>query len=183
MFFARVPILVEGLEDVAYITTELHLTEGWSEFRRLGCHLIPVNGKCNLIKPLAIAIELGLPVFVIFDADGDNQRADQRTKHERDNRALLALLQSSEAPFPSGNVFGTNHAVWPTNFGEVVKADFGDAYEGLANAARVEYAHEGNLEKNELFIAEWVSAGHQAGISSTTLQHLCKAILDYARAA
>lgn len=35
MFFARVPVLVEGLEDVSYITTELHLADQWSEFRRL----------------------------------------------------------------------------------------------------------------------------------------------------
>jgi len=36
MFFARVPVLVEGLEDISYITTELHLSGNWSEFRRLG---------------------------------------------------------------------------------------------------------------------------------------------------
>jgi len=73
MFFARVPVLVEGLEDVSYITTELHLSGQWSEFRRLGCHLIPANGKDKLIKPLAIAREMGIPVFTIFDADGDTE--------------------------------------------------------------------------------------------------------------
>ncbi len=45
MFFARVPILVEGLEDASYITTALHHFGQWSEFRRLGCHIIPVNGN------------------------------------------------------------------------------------------------------------------------------------------
>jgi putative ATP-dependent endonuclease of the OLD family len=41
MFFARVPILVEGLEDVSCITTELHLADQWQEFRRLGCFACP----------------------------------------------------------------------------------------------------------------------------------------------
>ena len=183
MFFARVPVLVEGLEDVSYITTELHLANQWSEFRRLGCHLIPVNGKDKLIQPLAIAVELGLPVFVVFDADGDTLRPDHRTKHERDNRALLHLLGQNHAPFPSACILGTNHAIWPTNLGVVVRADFAMNYQPLVNAARSQYENEGGLEKNDLFIAHWVSAGRQAGHASPTLQRLCAAILDFAKLA
>lgn len=181
MFFARAPVLVEGLEDVSYITTELHLSELWSEFRRLGCHLIPVNGKDKLIQPLAIAVELGLPVFTVFDADGDTVRPDHRTKHERDNRALVALLGAAHAPFPADSVVTANHAIWQTNLGDAVKADFGANYERLTNAARVSYAHEGGLEKHDLFIAEWVTAGRSEGLASPTLQRLCTAILEFAR--
>ncbi len=35
MFFAHTPILVEGLEDISYITTALHISGLWPEFRRL----------------------------------------------------------------------------------------------------------------------------------------------------
>lgn len=181
MFFARAPVLVEGLEDVSYITTELHLSEQWSEFRRLGCHLIPVNGKDKLIQPLAIAVELGFPVFTVFDADGDTERLDHRTKHERDNRALIVLLGAAHAPFPAADVVAANHAIWQTNLGDAVKADFGANYERLTNAARVSYAHEGGLEKHDLFIAEWVTAARSEGLASPTLQRLCNAILDFAR--
>jgi putative ATP-dependent endonuclease of the OLD family len=181
MFFARIPVLVEGLEDVSYITTQLHLDNKWSEFRRLGCHLIPVNGKDKLIQPLAIAIELGLPIFVMFDADSDTTRADHRIKHERDNRALCALLDQAHPAFPVHNIVGTNHAIWPTNLGDVVKADFGEHYDRLANAARAHYAHEGGLEKHDLFIAEWVSAGREEGHASTSLAQLCDAIVEFAR--
>lgn len=183
MFFARVPVLVEGLEDVSYITTELHLSNQWSEFRRLGCHLIPVNGKDKLIQPLAIAVELGLPVFVVFDADGDTQRADHRTKHERDNQALIRLLGQAYPPFPSESIVTANHAIWSTNFGAMVRADFGAQYEPLANAARARYGNEGGLEKHDLFIADWVAAGRRAGHASSTLQNLCTAILAFARVA
>jgi hypothetical protein len=181
MFFARAPVLVEGLEDVSYITTELHLSGQWSEFRRLGCHLIPVNGKDKLIQPLAIAVELGFPVFTVFDADGDTQKPEHRTKHERDNRALIALLGAAHAPFPAASVIAANHAIWQTNLGDAVKADFGANYERLTNAARVSYAQEGRLEKHDLFIAEWVTAGRTEGLASPTLERLCNAILDFAR--
>lgn len=181
MFFARVPVLVEGLEDVSFITTELHLSNQWSEFRRLGCHLIPVNGKDKLIQPLAIAVELGLPVFVVFDADGDTTRTDHRIKHERDNRALLNLLNLAHPPFPAACVVNANHAIWPTNLGLVVKTDFAEHYEPLANAARARYGNEGGLEKHDLFIADWISAGRDAGHTSMNLQRLCTAILAFAR--
>jgi predicted ATP-dependent endonuclease of OLD family len=182
MLFARIPVLVEGLEDVSYITTELHLGGQWSEFRRLGCHLIPVNGKDKLIQPLAIAGELGLPIFVVFDADGDTQRPDHRSKHERDNLALMKLIGPVYAPFPDAPVIAANHAIWPTNLGAMVKVDFAEHYDQLANAARARYEHEGGLEKHDLFIAEWLAAGRKAGHASATLQRLCAAILDFARA-
>lgn len=182
MFFARVPVLVEGMEDVSYITTELHLAGQWSEFRRLGCHLIPVNGKDRLIQPLAIATTLGLPAFVIFDADGNVQREDQLPKHERDNRALIRLLDVDYQPFPVSHVIGRNCAVFPTNLGDAVKADFGDDFDRLANAARARYGNEGGLEKHDLFIAEWVSSGRESGLASPTLKLLCDAILAFARA-
>ena len=183
MFFARVPVLVEGLEDVSYITTELHLANQWSDFRRLGCHLIPVNGKDKLIQPLAIAVELGIPAFVVFDADGDTLRQEHRRKHERDNQALIRLLARTYTPFPDACIVTANHAIWTTNLGSTVKADFAEHYEPLANAARTRYGNEGGLEKHDLFIADWVSAGRRAGHSSPTLRRLCTAILDFARAA
>jgi hypothetical protein len=140
-----------------------------------------VNGKDKLIQPLAIAVELGLPVFTVFDADGDTQRQDHRIKHERDNRALIALLGAAHAPFPAATVVAASHAIWRTNLGDAVKADFGVNYERLTKAARVSYAHEGGLEKHELFIAEWVTAGRSEGLASPTLQGLCNAILAFAR--
>ena len=181
MFFVRVPVLVEGQEDVAYITSELHLSNQWSEYRHLGCHLIPVNGKSNLIKPLAIAQELELPVFTIFDADGDTKGKDHRTRHKRDNKALISLLDVNYEPFPSENIIEKNHAIWKTNIGSVVKTEFGNHYDQVVESARVHYAHEGVLEKNEFFISEWLNIAREKGIKSQTLQQLCTAILDFAR--
>lgn len=181
MFFARLPILVEGLEDASYITTALHLSGQWAEFRRLGCHIIPVNGKDKLIQPVAIAKGLGIPAFVVFDADGDIARADHRIKHERDNKALIRLLGSEAAPFPTANTFGTDYVIWQNNLTHTVDAEFGPECSAYKEASRVHYAHEGGLEKHDLFIADWLSAAHADGKTSSTLSALCTAILKYAK--
>jgi len=77
---------------------------------------------------------------------------------------------------------GANHAIWPTNLGAAVKQDFAEHYEQLVNAARARYGNEGGLEKHDLFIADWVTAGRDSGHQSPTLQRLCTAILEFARA-
>jgi energy-coupling factor transporter ATP-binding protein EcfA2 len=180
MFFSRVPILVEGLEEVAYITTQLHVSGKWHEFRRLGCHLVPVNGKDKLIQPLAIAIELGLPAFVIFDADGDVEKEERRKRHAVDNRTLLALLGIDSPPFPPAHLWGDNHAVWQTTLTQTIKDDFGPEYSRFTEPARVNYAQEGGLEKNSLFIADWLTAATAGGCVTPTLVRLCDFILAFA---
>ncbi|OGU06305.1 MAG: hypothetical protein A2X82_04380 [Geobacteraceae bacterium GWC2_55_20] len=181
MFFAHTPILVEGLEDISYITTELHVSGLWPEFRRLGCHLIPVNGKDKLIQPLAMAVELGLPVFIVFDADTDTQKPEHRVQHERDNRALMSLLGVNENPFPDSNIMGHNHAIWQTNITKTVKADFPAVdYSRITEAARLNYAQESGIDKNHLFIADWVTAASDENLRSQTLNSLCRAIINFA---
>jgi predicted ATP-dependent endonuclease of OLD family len=182
MFFTRIPVLVEGLEDVSYLTTQLQLSGLWPEFRRLGCHIIPVNGKDKLIQPLAISAELGLPSFVVFDADGDTVRPEHRVKHERDNQALMTLLGSPHPPFPAGNVTGDNFTVWESNLTNTVKADFPEAdYMRITNATRLNYAQEGGLEKNHMFVAEWLSTAHSENLQSGSLNALCQSIIEHAR--
>jgi putative ATP-dependent endonuclease of OLD family len=181
MFFTRIPVLVEGLEDASYITTALHLSGQWADFRRLGCHIIPVNGKDKLIQPLAIAKELGVPVFVVFDADGDTKRSDHRMLHESNNKALMHLLNVTADSFPPTNVLGHDHAIWSTNLTQIIEADFGADCNKYKEAVRLHYAQEGGLEKHDLFIADWLSEAHADGKSATTLAALCTAILTYAQ--
>ena len=54
MFFTRRLILVEGLEDVAYLLSCLNLLDKAHEFRRLGGHIVAANGKSELLRPLVI---------------------------------------------------------------------------------------------------------------------------------
>jgi len=180
MFFARVPILVEGLEDASYLTAGMHLAEKWSEFRRLGCHIVPVNNKHNLIQPVAIASELGIPAFVIFDADGDTETEAHRNKHKLDNEALTKLLNLDVEPFPDDDLIFENCAIWKHNLTKRIEADFGESSATYKEAARIHYAHEGGLEKHDLFIADFLAAAHADGKTSETLIRVCDSILEYA---
>ncbi len=64
MFFTRRLILVEGLEDVAYLLSCLNLLEKAEEFRRLGGHIVASNGKSELGAVLGWRI--GITLFQRF---------------------------------------------------------------------------------------------------------------------
>jgi hypothetical protein len=139
-----------------------------------------VNGKNKLIEPIAIARELEIPMYVVFDADG-NSRAEDKSKHERDNKAIINLLDLTIDAFPKTNVIGSNYAIWTNTLSEAVEGDIGGKCSEYKEAVRINYSHEGGLEKNELFIADWITAAYKSGETSVTLDSLCTSILEYAR--
>ncbi|MDC9575731.1 AAA family ATPase, partial [Pseudoalteromonas sp. GABNS16A] len=96
MFFCKVLILVEGIEDVAHIHTYMSLLDLMGDYRKFGCHIVPVGGKSEIIKPLAMAKQLKIPVYVVCDADTDADREDHVVKHKRDNASIFSLLGRSE---------------------------------------------------------------------------------------
>jgi putative ATP-dependent endonuclease of the OLD family len=64
LYFCDVAILVEGPEDVAYLTAHLALTNQLEWFRRYGCHFVVVNTpkaftKANVRKYIAFGTGLG----------------------------------------------------------------------------------------------------------------------------
>jgi predicted ATP-dependent endonuclease of OLD family len=179
MLFCRIPVLVEGYEDAAYITAYLHAKDRWRAFRSAGCHLVPVNGKDRLVTALAIARELSISAFTVFDADGDI-KGDKKRFHANDNSALIALLSSSAEPFPATTHIDRDHAIWPINIGKSIEGDYGADYERCKNAVAVRYAHEGGLSKNQFFIASLVSFAAESGLYPASLETLCDAIMAFA---
>jgi predicted ATPase len=180
MLFCQVPVLVEGLEDAAYLTIQLHLSGLWDEFRRLGCHIVAVGGKSRLIQPLAIARCVGLPAFVIFDADGDETRPDRRIRHERDNATLVSLSGIVAPAFPADTVLDRGIAIWPDNLTEVVRRDLGESGAALRERTRLDYASEGDLEKNWFFLSDWLGSAANAGLTSTSLVAVSERIIAHA---
>lgn len=182
IFFAPVVVLVEGLEDAAYITTYLHLMEKWDEYRKLGAHIVPVGGKHHLIMPLAIVQTLRIHTFVVFDSDGHETQADNRLKHEKDNKAIQSLCGVNHDPFPDDTLWTPNAVMWPTEIGRVVVGEL-DATKlpSFQNAARAHCGHIKDLEKNSLYIADWLSGAWAAGVKSPSLERLCNEILVFAK--
>lgn len=177
MFFTSRLVLVEGLEDVAYVTTYLHLLGLWDRYRQKGWHLVPVNGKSEILQPLVVAGHMGIPTFVVFDADGDKpDRSGSRTKHEKDNRALLTVLKSTTVdPFPTATLWGTNFVMWTSDIGSIVAKEIGeDAWQAAQQEADKEHGQVGGLRKNLLHIGSALTTSFENGLASTSLKKLCE---------
>ncbi|WP_289297557.1 AAA family ATPase [uncultured Reyranella sp.] len=181
MFFTRRLILVEGLEDVAYITACLNLMGKWEDYRRLGCHIVPVNGKSEMLQPLIIAKKVGIPTYVVIDSDADKpDKAGSRVKHEKDNRELLGILGKPEAnALPEDTIWGTGFVMWKSDIGRVVEDDVGAAaWTEAQNKADELYGLIGNLKKNTLHIGAKLAHTWALGKTSPQLERLCNEILN-----
>lgn len=183
MFFTSVLILVEGQEDAAYIATYLTLMDRWEEFRRLGCHVVSTDGKVGMIQPLAIGKMLGIPTFIVFDSDGDEQDKNNRAQQERNNVALLRLcgIEKPE-PFPDQPLRAQNFCMWPVEISRTVRAEIGER-EWCDAAQRVRDERKinvGNLQKNPSFIGYVLTDAWEHAARSTALSDLCEAILQFA---
>jgi predicted ATP-dependent endonuclease of OLD family len=180
MFFTTRLVLVEGLEDVAYVTAYLSLLGHWDEYRRRGCHIVPVNRKSELLQPLVIAKYMHIPTFIVFDSDSDEQNQGWRAKHEKDNKALLALVgKAGENPMPTASLWGTGFVMWHSNIGAIVSEEIGAAdWQAFQAEADKQYGHAGNLRKNTLHIASSLAQAWASGKRSPSLERLCGEILN-----
>lgn len=180
MFFTRKLILVEGIEDVAYIMSYISLLEKEEEFRLMGCYMVATNGKSELLQPLVIARQLAIPTYVVFDADADKpDQNGSEAKHKKDNRSLLSILEKKEAnPMPTDNYSGTGFTMWHSDIGSVVKDDIGkDEWMEFRKKADIHYGQAGRLRKNPLHIGSSLAFAWEAGMRSASLENLCATLL------
>ena len=189
MFFTQRLVLVEGLEDVAYLHSWLILTDRWEEYRRSGCHIVAVGGKSEMIRPVIIAQGLGIPVFAVIDADGDQVgNPDYRNRHHRDNLALIRLFGGDENElFPIITYWRERFVMWPANLAHTVMREFIEAlgvqgaerFEQMRNRAFLECGNAGGLEKNAVYIGNLLELLKDAGVTSRSLDRLCDAIVAF----
>ena len=190
MFFAQVPVLVEGLEDVAFITSYLDLLGLMDEFRSLGGHIVQCQGKNHLIQAVAFCNALTLPCSVIFDADGDTpadtatKATGRRQQHEKENTTLLKLTGfDPPQPFPDTTVEDSRVTVWPTKIGDIVRNDIGlTNWQLCESIVRTDYENDsGDMGKNGLFIAYVVLEAWDKGLKSASLISLCERLVTHVR--
>ena len=181
MFFCRVPVFVEGIEDIAYIKTYVELADKSDEFRRRGCHLINADKKSNIIEPLAVSKLLKIESFVVFDFDTDVIKPEHIADHKRDNRLILSIQgHSAESEWPTSDLVKDNTWGWKVNMGQSVEAEIAD-WEKHYNAACLEYGNAGGLKKNPLVISRTLEMAWGAGNKSAALLALVKKIIEFAK--
>lgn len=205
LFFTNLAVLVEGPEDVAFLSTYLHLTDKWDDFRRRGCHFIVCECKTNMSRPLAIALRLGIPAFAVFDSDvdtgADRQAPDRVNANRRDNSCLLALSAFCEtgpdeidvtdiAAVPDDEALSADTLWHPTavmfspDIGAAVREDFGpDVWAAAEQEARNKRGLvNGVRRKNPMVIASTLEQLWADSKRSQVLAQACDAILAAAPA-
>lgn len=184
LFFTPLAVIVEGDEDVAYISTQLHLSKEWNLFRNHGCHLIIGGGKNNQSRFVAIAQEIGIPVFVVFDGDGRVTDPAAIKNNRKDNGCILRLLSISDVdPLPKETMWHENVVMWATKIADSVRADFGEsAWNAAQRKVRDRLELQGPLSpKNKVLIAGTLEELWKQGKKSASLIKLCGRILAYAQ--
>ena len=179
MFFTPRLVFVEGLEDLAYITSYLNLLDLLDEYRKAGCHIVPAGPKSAMVQTVATSKLFKIPTFVVFDSDGDKpDKNGSRAKHEKDNKAILLLCETKNPdPFPANDFWGTGVVMWRSEIGSVVEADIGEElWARYCEQADKMYSHAGNMQKNMLYIGTVLSLAWDEGRKSATLERLCREI-------
>jgi hypothetical protein len=186
MFFTQRLVLVEGIEDCAYINSWLSLTDRLQELRKRGVHIVAVGGKSELLRPAIVAAHMGIPLFLVFDADSDKiDNESHRRFHEKDNRALLRFLGGDESTlFPQHPVWGGCFVVWPTDLASCVDSDLllslGESgYREIKDKAHASCGNAGGIKKNTMLVGAKLAFAHAKGAKSDTLDGLCNAILAF----
>lgn len=182
LFFADALIFVESQEDAAIIYAYFHLMGHETKLKRSGCHIVPVGGKSRMLQPLAIAFRLGVPAFVVFDSDSDENRENQRRMHERDNRALMHLAGlQGHAPFIADTIWAENAVVWKDEIQKTIRAEVGPAvWDQVGDQARTAAELQGIDHKNPLFVAKRLEVAWEQGIKVPSLVRLVEHVSAFA---
>lgn len=184
MFFCSRLILVEGIEDSAYISTGLMLNGLMDEYRKYGCHIVPVGGKSELAKPLAMALQIGLPVYVMFDCDTDKTKSNEVAQHKLENSALQKLLGYNDVKdWPEEHIIKDRCTGWQENLTKEIEKDFQGDWQKYRDKALARYGNAANLKKNPLVIAYALESAWNDGQKSNLVNDLVDRIIEWARKA
>ena len=184
LYFTRIAILVEGIEDIAFISTHLQLSGKWPQFREFGCHFVVGDGKTSLSRALAICKELHIPAFVVFDSDANQKKENDIKNNTRDNSCILRLCGLSDFdPLPTDNLWHSQGVMWKTKIDDVVIEDFGrNVWEKAENNARKKMGFTENVKrKNRLLIAATLEELSFEEKQSAILETLCDKLFGFAK--
>jgi putative ATP-dependent endonuclease of OLD family len=179
MFFASRLVLVEGLEDVAFLNSWLALTGRWDEVRKRGIQIVPTHGKGHMLVPLLIAQGLQVPHFAMFDCDGHDEK--HRPEHLADNTALLVALGGNrDAAFPEAPIWAATFTAWPKTLEMSVEGDVDPQdWTRAKEYASAECGHARSMGKNTLHIGARLAYLWDRGVRPATLEQVCSAFLAF----
>jgi putative ATP-dependent endonuclease of OLD family len=154
-FFARKIVLVEGASES--LALPIYFSRSGLDVAKNGIAIVPVHGKGNLSKWWRLFTAYGIPTYVIFDNDSNN---DSDGKRRRD---ILRTLNISENDFD--NILSVDslkveakYAVFGKDFETTLASCFGEEYSSLEKeASQYGFSKEQSKPLIARFIAERIS--------------------------
>lgn len=186
-FFADAVVLVEGEDDYAAVMgTAIAMNK---DLESIGVSVIPVNGKRSMDRPAIIFQEFGIPVFMLWDSDGDKGETAGVCKtcgklldgkpDPCDNHRLLRIVGKPQEDWPDQNE--SRHCCFKRDLESTLKGEIGDAlFEKLLGECQDELGlrKRKHAIKNPAVIAEIIVRAQKVGKTSATLQAIVTHILS-----
>lgn len=140
--FAEVAALTEGKSDAGFLSGIADRRDG---FESQGIAIVNVEGKSKLPVALAVLDELGIPTYVVFDADrGMVDRAPAEVENTKAlNRRLLNTLGADAVDWPDSTVTD-RYAIFADRVEDVWPA-------AMAEAQRLAEAEHDNPKREEWY--------------------------------
>lgn len=150
-FFSDVAVVVEGVGDRAAL---LAVADAKGiDLTAKGIAVLPVGGKGNIDKAVAIFSQLGIPTYAVFDSDQDKNPGDQ---HPNQNLAIQ-YLSGEENPVEFRTHVGDRFASFLNNLNSTLKADLGASYDDQATLVAIDCGmKKKNAEKNPVALSKIV---------------------------
>ena len=172
-FFADVVVLVEGTSDIAAIAAAL--ARFGVDADGAGIALLAAGGTGNLDKLWLVFDRLGIPVYLMFDADAP------KSGSAATNARLLTLLGAPAVSHPKTTV-EAKYAVFEVDRETTMRAEFGADYDTLLDAACKAFGYERDQGEKVASIVEHVYAQlHDAGRVSPSLERVCASVAGLLR--
>ncbi len=185
-FFADAVVLVEGEDDYAAVMGAARAMN--KDLESLGVSVIPVNGKRSMDRPAIIFQEFGIPVYLLWDSDGEKGKTAgvcttcgkplDGKPDPCDNHRLLRIVGKPQEDWPEHRE--THHCCFKRDLECTLKAEIGDAlFEKVLGDCQSEFAipKRKHALKTPAVIATIIERAQKEGKTSTTLQSVVDRIL------
>ncbi len=171
-FFSNAVVVVEGVSDVAALWKIQEMKDAKCAEKVIV--VVPAGGKNNIDRPVVIFQGLGIPVYFIFDGDGQQEGSNDESSTIDRNHRYLRLAGVGSIDFPDTQVH-ESWAVFNKEMEATIKDDIGsDAFETIRNQAASElgYDEPSKITKNIEGISRFVEIVYESGKTLDTLESI-----------
>jgi putative ATP-dependent endonuclease of OLD family len=186
-FFADTVVLVEGEDDYAAILGMARSMD--KDLEGAGVSVIPVSGKRSLDRPALIFREFGIPVYMLWDSDGEKGETAgvcstcgkpfDGKPDPTDNHRLLRIVGKTEEDWP---VYQEPHfCCFKRDLESTLHAEIGDdLFERLLAECQAEFGipKRKHAIKNPHVISTIIERAQKEGRTCKTLENVVLSILN-----